>query len=153
MLFSLFSLRPKIHPAFIMNSYVDYQLIQSQIIDRVHIIIHLFICRVSGSTKKPPLWALLGSHNLLGQCRIISRQERADVRSDFWQWENSSVASVSSPRCGRGHRACLPDCSLHLYSRPVYLSKEEGRNQSSTAASASSTLPVFQSPIYWLRQH
>jgi len=58
-----------------MNSYVDYQLIQSQIIDKVHIIIHISICKVSGSTKKPPLWALLGSYNLLGQCWIIYRQE------------------------------------------------------------------------------
>lgn len=75
--------RPKIHSGFIMNSYVDYQLIQSEVIDRVHIIIHLSICKVSGSTKKPPLQALHGSYNLLGQFQIIYRQEQAYVCIDF----------------------------------------------------------------------
>lgn len=56
---------------FIMNSRRDYQLIQSQVIGGVHTIIQLAICKVSGSTKQPPLWALHRSHHLLGQCQII----------------------------------------------------------------------------------
>lgn len=54
-----------------MNSRRDYQLIQSQVIGGVHTIIQLAICKVSGSTKQPPLWALHRSHHLLGQCQII----------------------------------------------------------------------------------
>lgn len=56
---------------FIMNSRRDYQLIRSQVIGGVHTIIQLAICKVSGSTKQPPLWALHRSHHLLGQCQVI----------------------------------------------------------------------------------
>lgn len=112
---------PKIHSGFIMNSY--YQLIQSEVIDRVHIIIHLSVCKVSGSTKKPPLQALHGSYNPLGQFQIIYRQEQTYVRRKkshqmlpWAAWRVSEdVLRLTDLMAAHLQPCSLPDCSLDPY--------------------------------------